>query len=108
MVDELPPLVYYDDKGGVDEMLKFVLKNPTELKMTLALSGLSVRGFSKEIGISHSFLSQVMNGKRNPSAATAKRIATGLQKDIDDFFLVSVVDELPSEGEESCFQQKSK
>lgn len=83
----------------VDEMLKFVLKNPNELKMTMALNGLSIRGFSKEIGLSHSFLSQVINGKRNPSAATAKRISTGLQKDIDDFFLVLVVDELPLKGE---------
>ncbi|MGE7691330.1 helix-turn-helix domain-containing protein [Lysinibacillus sp. NPDC097214] len=79
-------------------MLKFVLKNPTELKMTIALNGLSIRGFSKEIGLSHSFLSQVINGKRNPSAATAKRISTGLQKNIGDFFLVSLVDELPSRG----------
>ncbi|WP_313469479.1 helix-turn-helix transcriptional regulator [Lysinibacillus sp.] len=89
-------------------MLKFVLKNPNELKMTMALNGLSIRGFSKEIGVSHSFLSQVINGKRNPSATTAKRIAAGLQKDIGDFFLVLVVDELPFEGGESCFQQKLK
>lgn len=82
----------------VDEMLKFVLKNPNELKMIMAFNGLSVRGFSKEIGLSHSFLSQVINGKRNPSAATAKRISTGLQKEIDDFFLVLVVDELPLRG----------
>lgn len=82
-------------------MLKFILKNPKELKMAMALNGHSIRGFSREIGLSHSFLSQVINGKRNPSAATAKRISKGLKKDIDDFFLVLVVDELPLRGIES-------
>lgn len=76
-------------------MLKFELKKPNELQILIALKGKSVRGFSKEIGISHSFLSQVISGKRNPSATTAGKISKGLNKEIDDFFLVEVVGELP-------------
>lgn len=76
-------------------MLKFELKSPNELQIRIALTGMSMRGFSKEIGISHSFLSQVINGKSNPSATTAGKISKGLNKKIDDFFLIKVVDELP-------------
>lgn len=76
-------------------MLKFELKKPNELQILIALNGKSVRGFSEEIGISHSFLSQVISGKRNPSATTAGKISKGLNKEIEDFFLVKVVDELP-------------
>lgn len=76
-------------------MLKFELKKPNELQILIALMGKSVRGFSEEIGVSHSFLSQVINGKRFPSATTAGKIARGLNKKIDDFFLIKVVDDLP-------------
>ncbi len=76
-------------------MLKFELKKPNELQILIALNGKSVRGFSEEIGISHSFLSQVISGKRNPSAITAGKISKGLNKEIEDFFLIKVVDELP-------------
>lgn len=76
-------------------MYTFKIKNSQEVKLLIALRGLNLRRFAQEIGISHSFLSQIINGKRNPSAVVAKKIAVGLGKEIEDIFLIMVVDELP-------------
>ncbi|MEQ6050176.1 helix-turn-helix transcriptional regulator [Lysinibacillus capsici] len=76
-------------------MYTFKLKSYQSTKLAIALRGLTLRGFASEIGISHSFLSQILNGKRSPSAVVAKKIANGLKVEIEDIFLIKVVDELP-------------
>lgn len=78
-------------------MITFELKNLNDTKLLIALQGFTIRGFSKEIGVSHSFLSHILNGKRKPSPVVAKKIADGLNKKVEDIFLVRVVDELPIE-----------
>lgn len=76
-------------------MYIFLLKSSRDTKLLIALKGLTLRGFASYIGVSHSFLSQVLNGKRKPSAVVAKKIADGLGKEIEEIFLIKTVDELP-------------
>jgi len=62
--------------------------NEKAVKKRIALKGYSVRGFSKRINISHSYLSQILNGNRCPSPSIAKKIADGLNEDIEDIFFI--------------------
>ena len=78
-------------------MYTFHLKSSQKTKLLIALKGLTLRSFASEIGISHSFLSQVLNEKRKPSAVVVKKIADGLGREMVDIFLVKTVDELPLE-----------
>ncbi|MGE8037940.1 helix-turn-helix domain-containing protein [Lysinibacillus sp. NPDC093692] len=83
-------------------MYTFQLKSYEHTKLSIALKGYTIRGFSRYVGISHSFLSQILNGKRKPSAVVAKKIADGLDVRIEDIFLVEVVDESTVMGGAEC------
>jgi transcriptional regulator with XRE-family HTH domain/mannose-6-phosphate isomerase-like protein (cupin superfamily) len=48
--------------------------------------GLSVRGLSRELNVSASFLSQLENGKARPSVATLYAMSNALGVSIDDLF----------------------
>ncbi|MGE7667380.1 helix-turn-helix domain-containing protein [Ureibacillus composti] len=76
-------------------MVKFELKDNQNIKLMIALKGKSLRSFSKEIKVSHSYLSQIINGKRTPSAGVARKISDGLSKEMEDIFLIKLVDEQP-------------
>lgn len=76
-------------------MVKFELLDRNETKLLIAKKGFTIRGFSRFIGISHSYLSQILNTEQQPSAATAIKISKGLEKRIEDIFLIKMVDELP-------------
>lgn len=76
-------------------MVKFELLDKNKTRLLIAKKGYTIRGFSKVIGISHSYLSQILNTKQLPSAATANKISKGLEKKIEDIFFIKVVDELP-------------
>lgn len=78
-------------------MVKFEIINSNKMKMVIALKGFSIRSLSRKIGMSHSYLSQIINKKRLPSAVIVKKICEGLDINIDDFFLITLVDELPKE-----------
>jgi len=65
---------------------KLLLKDKKVTKVLIAEKGYTLRTYSKVIGISHPYLSQVLNGKRNPSATTAHKIASGLGLKVDDLF----------------------
>ncbi|MDY0410127.1 helix-turn-helix transcriptional regulator [Virgibacillus soli] len=73
-------------------MLTITLKDGLETRIFIAEKGRSMRGFAKDIGISHAYLSQILNKKRNPSPAVAHKIACGLEKEIEDIFLIQTVD----------------
>ncbi|ACA41635.1 helix-turn-helix transcriptional regulator [Lysinibacillus sphaericus] len=73
-------------------MFEFELKNNNDTKLQIALKGETLRSFSSCIGVSHAFLSQVLNKRRKPSAIVAGKIAKGLGKEIDEIFLVRLVD----------------
>ena len=73
-------------------MLTITLKDGLRTRISIAEKGRSLRGFAKEIGISHAYLSQILNKKRNPSPTVAHKIACGIEKEIEDIFLVETVD----------------
>lgn len=69
-------------------MLVCKVRDPMAIKLLLAKTGKSLRGFSKDIGVSHPYLSQILNGKRNPSAVIAHKISKAFDKEINDLFVV--------------------
>jgi len=73
-------------------MLSITLKDSLETRISIAEKGRSLRDFAKDIGISHAYLSQILNEKRKPSPTVAHKIASGLEKQIEDIFLVKTVD----------------
>lgn len=73
-------------------MITVELKDGLLTKLLLAKKGKSLRSFSQKIGISHAYLSQVLNKKRNPSVTVAFKIANGLGVDVEEIFLIKVVD----------------
>lgn len=87
-------------------MISFELKEPKRMKVFIALEGFTIRSFSQKIGISHSFLSQILNSQRKASPKTAKKIADGLNKNLNEIFLIKTVDNQPIKEEEACYQHK--
>ena len=76
-------------------MIVFQIINTSSTKLLIAKKGLTLRGLSKEIGVSHSYLSQVIKGTKFPSATIARKLSDGLNKAIEDIFLIQMVDEQP-------------
>gem|GEM_PF-3750667 len=68
--------------------LRAVLKNANTTRLLIAEKGMSLRGFSKEIGISQGYLSQVLKGDKIPSPKIAFKIARGLGQDVNEFFFI--------------------
>lgn len=79
-------------------MLRITLKNGDETRVLIAKAGKSLRSFASSIGISHCYLSQVINNKRTPSPGVAHKIAKELGQEIDDIFLVKMVDKSTGKG----------
>lgn len=79
-------------------MFKFELKDNVETKLQIALKGETIRSFSSSIGISHAFLSQILNKRRKPSAIVANKIAKGLGKEMEEIFLITLVDNNQKRG----------
>jgi len=69
------------------------IRDAAYTKLEIAKAGYTLRGYSRVIGISHSYLSQILNQKRNPSPAIASKISAGLHEEVDAFFLIDLVDE---------------
>lgn len=78
--------------GGKLNMIQFTLKDALKIRLMIAGLGNSLRGFSKNISISHCYLSQILDGKKNPSPQVANKIAKGLNLKIEDIFLIKMVD----------------
>lgn len=57
-----------------------------ELRGLIAKRGHSLRSFSKNSGISISYLSEIVNGKVSPSPKMAKRISNALGVEIEYLF----------------------
>ncbi|PRT24865.1 helix-turn-helix domain-containing protein [Bacillus wiedmannii] len=73
-------------------MIKIELKDEVATRLLIAKTGKSLRCFSKENGFSHTYLSQILSGDRNPSPVVAVKISNGLNLEIEDIFLITVVD----------------
>lgn len=59
--------------GGEFSWIRLTLKNKKEVLLLIAKEGESLRGFSKKIGVSCAYVSQIINGKRNPSSNNCKQ-----------------------------------
>ncbi|GAP00806.1 hypothetical protein FFRU_012150 [Fructobacillus fructosus] len=68
--------------------VKVTVKEPEELKRHIYQGGESISGFSRRIGVSVPYMSNVVSGKMNPSPTTAKKIADGLGVKLTSIFLV--------------------
>lgn len=70
-------------------MLQMSKKEHSDIKLLIAKKGISQKEFAEFIGISDSYLSQVINGKKKPSPSTAGKIANGLDININEIFFIS-------------------
>jgi transcriptional regulator with XRE-family HTH domain len=72
-------------------MINITLKSESKLRLLIGQCGQNISGFAKEVGISHSYLSQILNGKRSPSPRVASKIAKKLSSNLEDIFLFKIV-----------------
>lgn len=59
-----------------------------QIKIRMLRMGINQILLAKKIGIGNSYLSQIINSKRNPSPVLAKKIADELNCEIDDIFTI--------------------
>ena len=55
--------------------MKIVIKDTEETKLDVIKLGMNMRQFAERVDITQHYWSNIMNGKRYPSPAVAKRIA---------------------------------
>ncbi|MDE3840256.1 XRE family transcriptional regulator [Bacillus methanolicus] len=68
--------------------LKIFLKDSRQFKIMLIERGFSQRQFSKRIGTSETYLNQIINNKKSPSPAIAKKIVDQLEVEFQDIFTI--------------------
>jgi len=64
------------------------MKNLEQTRLEIAKTGKSLRSFSKDIGISQGYLSQILCGKKKPSPTIAYKISNGLGVGFEDIFFI--------------------
>lgn len=69
-------------------MLEVVKNEKFDFRLLIAKKGISQKEFARSIGISNSYLSQIINKKRNPSPWMAGKIARGLKVEVEDIFFI--------------------
>ncbi|MDA5388578.1 helix-turn-helix transcriptional regulator [Loigolactobacillus backii] len=70
----------------------FMIKNTLVIKRKIAMLGMNQTEFSLKIGISKSFMSQILSKRRNCSPKIAIKIADELGQNMNDIFLLLVSD----------------
>ena len=66
--------------------MKIVIKDTETVRRDILKRGMNMRQFAERINVTQQYWSNIMNGKRYPSAAVAKRIADELGKTIQEVF----------------------
>ena len=66
--------------------MKIVIKDTETVRKDILKRGMNMRQFSERINVTQHYWSNIMNGKRYPSAAVAKRIADEIGKPIQEVF----------------------
>ena len=66
--------------------MKIVIKNAESVRKDILKQGMNMRQFAEKVEITQHYWSNIMNGKRYPSAAVAKRIADEIGKPIQEVF----------------------
>lgn len=78
-------------KGGI--LLRIIIQDKKVRKLMLH-DGLNISALAELVGVGVSYMSQVLNGKRNPSPKLAKRIADALDVEITDIFTIEAKEEV--------------
>jgi DNA-binding XRE family transcriptional regulator len=68
--------------------MKVKAKNSKELLKMIIMNGYTLRSLASDIEVSNSYLSQIVNGTRNPSGKVAKKIADALGTKFDVIFFI--------------------
>lgn len=68
--------------------MKIHVRDKQKLNEFIMRKGFTRRGFGQAVGLSHSTVVQILNGNRNPSPPTAKKIADFLEADYDEIFFI--------------------
>ena len=66
--------------------MKIVIKDTESVRREILKRGMNMRQFSERINVTQHYWSNIMNRKRFPSAAVAKRIADEIGKPIQEVF----------------------
>lgn len=66
--------------------MKIVIKDTYATKLDIIKLGVNMRQFAERVDITQHYWSNIMNRKRFPSAAVAKRIADEIGKPIQEVF----------------------
>ena len=66
--------------------MKIVIKDTETVRKDILKRGMNMRQFAERVDITQHYWSNIMNGKRYPSAAVAKRIADELGKTTQEVF----------------------
>lgn len=74
-------------------MVKCILRNEITTRLMIAEKMGSLKTFANEIGISQTYLTQILKCDRSPSPTIAHKIAKGLGRKVDDIFLIKSVAE---------------
>jgi DNA-binding XRE family transcriptional regulator len=77
--------------SGGEKMVKCILKNEISTRVMIAEKSGSLKTFANEIGISQTYLTQILKCDRSPSPTIAHKIANGLSLKIDEIFLIENV-----------------
>ena len=68
--------------------MKIVIKDTESVRKDVLKRGMNMRQFAERVDITQHYWSNIMNGKRYPSAAVAKRIADELGKAFQEVFYI--------------------
>ena len=71
--------------------MRFKLKDPQKFLIYIGYLGQTQRKFAANAGVSHSYLSQLINKKRSVSPVVAAKISKAANKQIKDIFLPDMV-----------------
>ena len=66
--------------------MKIVIKDTEAVRKDVLKRGMNMRQFAERVDITQHYWSNIMNGKRYPSPAVAKRIADEIRKPIQEVF----------------------
>ncbi|WP_397539826.1 helix-turn-helix domain-containing protein [Rummeliibacillus pycnus] len=69
--------------------MKIIVKDPDVLRTMLIEKGYSQREFSRLTGLSENYFNQIINHKKSPSPAVAKKISNQLGLEFQDVFLIT-------------------
>ena len=66
--------------------MKIIIKDTETVRRDILKRGMNMRQFAERINVTQHYWSNIMNRKRFPSAAVAKRIADEMGKTIQEVF----------------------